>query len=176
MLERNIKWILLVSLLLNALLVGFIAANTGRGKNPFASAMMQKRGDMERERSDRGKDDDVTRTALKTALDAERSAMDQAALMTREARKKSAELIRAETLDATALDAALTQLRAGRTEQLEAFHRAIRTTAATLNTEQRSKLARLLDREPGQRGERGERDKSDRPPRPPGPPLGGPPQ
>jgi uncharacterized membrane protein len=161
MFGRNMKWILLASLLANALLVGFIAAHAGRGKHPMAPIAMS--NSAEKERGARGKSDDATRAALRAALDSERPAMETAGQKIRDARKKGAELIQAELLDMVALDEALVELRAGRAEQLEAFHRAIRTAATTLNADQRAKLARLLDRVPGQRAARDKPQGSERP-------------
>lgn len=161
MFERNMKWILLASLLANALLIGFIAAHAGRGKHPMAPIAMS--NSAEKERGERGKSDDATRAALRAALDSERPAMETAGQKIRDARKKGAELIQAESLDMAALDEALVELRAGRAEQLEAFHRAIRTAATTLNADQRAKLARLLDRVPGQRAARDKPQGSERP-------------
>jgi len=164
MFGRNMKWILLASLLANALLIGFIAAHAGRGKHPMAPIAMSNSAGMEKERGERGKSDDATRAALRAALDSERPAMETAAQKIRDARKKGAERIQAESLDMVALDEALIELRAGRAEQLEAFHRAIRTAATTLNADQRARLARLLDRVPGQRFARDKQNGSERPP------------
>ncbi len=152
--ERTIKWVLLVSLLANALLVGFMVGQVGRG-HPFGGfdRPMAMRGPGDRP-MDRPRGDEATRTVLREAFAAERPAVEKAIADIRAARAQSAALVRAETLDAAALDTALAQMRLASDAALASFHRSIAAAAAKLDAEHRGALARMLERAPGQRNAR----------------------
>jgi len=145
MMDRYVKWILLASLLVNAALVGFMVGNAGRGGFRGGPGMIINRAlpGPNRDRSDQ-----VTRDALREAFEAERPVMDKALQGLGEARGKSASIIRAETLDGTALDQSLTEMRTHSADALASFHRSISTAAAKLDAQHRAGLARLLDRAP----------------------------
>src|SRR5258705_533009 len=105
--ERNTKWILLASLLVNAVLVGFIAGHMGRGgplggMGPFnrrmPPMMMQ------------GRADEDTRAVLKSAFETERPALDKALKDVVDARRESEEILRTDPLDMARLDAAMAKL------------------------------------------------------------------
>ena len=168
MTDRHIKWILLASLLINAVLVGFLVGSGGRGgfrpmmaplMRPFNNAMDRpgqpgRSGErmIERMQDRNGRADQPTREALREAFQAERPAMNKALKDLAAARAKSADLIRAETVDGPALDASLAQMRLHSDEVIAAFHRALAASAGKLAAAQRRVLARQLDRAPGQRG------------------------
>jgi uncharacterized membrane protein len=136
--ERHVKWILLVSLLINAVLVGYIAGQMGRG-GPMA---VFSRRVMPPER----RADETTRVALKETFEAERPALEKAMKDSIDARRESVEILRTEPLDAARLDASLAKLRAGNSATQESFHRALAAAAGKLNARQRVSLGRMLDR------------------------------
>ncbi len=141
------KWIVIVSLLLNAALVGFIAGHEGRGGfrqpgGPFA-ALQRRDGPG----ATRPNADNATREALRAAFEAERPAMEKATQDAIEARNRSVALITAETVDAPALDDSLSQMRTHSIEALAAFHRALRAAALKLDVQHRRGLGRLLERQ-----------------------------
>lgn len=150
--DGKLKWILLASLLINAALAGFMIGNMGRGGfrgGPgFVTFNRQLPGP---DRDGRG-NDQAARDALRDAFQAERPAMTKALEALGQARARSAALIRAESLDAAALDKSMTEMRGYSAEALASFHRSIAAAAAKLDGSQRGRLARLLDREPSGRG------------------------
>jgi len=160
MTERHIKWILLASLLANAVFIGFLVGNGGRGLRPIMATLTRPfEGDrrderrVERNNADRtDRADQPTREVLRQAFAAERPAMHKALQELAAARKQSVALIRAETVDGPALDAALAQVRLSSDEVIAAFHRAVAVSAGQLDATQRGALARLLERAPGRRG------------------------
>ena len=148
--ERNLKWILLASLLVNAVLVGFVIGNMGRGgfRGP---------GMMTFNRSVPGPgpgraNDRIAREALRDAFNDEQPAMSKALQELGEARGRSAALIRAEALDSAALEKSLAEMRSHSAEALASFHRSIAAAAAKLDAPHRAGLGRMLDREPQGRG------------------------
>jgi len=145
--ERHVKWILLASLLINAVLVGYIAGQAGRG-GPMAA--FNRRVMPPEKRAD-----EATRFALKETFDAERPALEKAMKDSMDARRESLEILRAEPLDAARLNVSLAKLRAGNTATQESFHHALATAAGKLNAEQRVSLGRMLDRAPTGRVRRG---------------------
>jgi len=157
MTERRIKLILLISLLVNALFIGYLIGNGGRGglrpmiARPFNNDGPGRMQGRDQARGDQ-RGDQETRQALRDAFQAERPAMNKALQDLAAARKKSAELIRAETVDAAALDAALAEVRLSSDAVMAAFHRSLAASAAKLDATQRRVLARQLDRAPGMRG------------------------
>ena len=150
--DRTIKWMLAASLLVNALLVGFMVGQMGRGRpcGGFERPMAT------RGANDRPRGDEATREVLREAFAAERPAVEKAVADIRAARTQSAALVRAEPLDAAALDAALAQIRLASDAALASFHRSLTAAAAKLDAENRGVLARMLDRAPG-RGQPGRR-------------------
>jgi uncharacterized membrane protein len=157
MTERHIKWILLASLLANAVFIGFLVGNGGRGLRPIMATLTRpldgdRRDERRVERNNADRADQPTREVLRQAFAAERPAMHKALQELAAARKQSVALIRAETVDGPALDAALAQIRLSSDEVIAAFHRAVAVSAGKLDATQRGALARLLDRAPGRRG------------------------
>lgn len=148
--NSTLKWVLLASLLANALVVGFVVGNMGRGG--FRPMMMMRGDGPNRQGPGDRTGDPATRDTLRESFQAERPALDKAVKDMAAARKQSAEIIRAETLDAAALDKSLADLRASSAEALESFHRSIAAAAAKLDAQHRASLARLLDRAPQGRG------------------------
>lgn len=169
--DRHIKWILLASLLVNALVIGFFAGRVGRGGfNPPMMAALRGPGggpgpgemgpgpmgpgQMGPEPMGPGQQGpgqqglgNVDRAAVavvRAALQAERPAMDKALADLAAARGKSAALIRAESLNPAELDKSLEQMRASSLEVLTSFHRSIAAAAAKLDPTQRAALARYL--------------------------------
>jgi uncharacterized membrane protein len=143
--DSKLKWILLVSLLINAALVGFMIGNMGRGGfrgGPGMNFNRQMSGPA------RG-NDQAAREALREAFQAERPAMTKALQDLGQARGESAAIIRAETLDAAALEKSMAEMRAHSSEAMASFHRSIAAAAAKLDPPRRAGLARMLDREPG---------------------------
>lgn len=143
--DRTLKWILLASLLVNTLLIGFMVGQAGRDR-PFA---MMDRPLADRMQGERPRGDEATRQVLRDSFAAERPALEKAVADIRAARAQSAALVRAETLDAAALDASLAQLRLGSDAALASFHRAVAASAAKLDAQHRGLLARMLERAPG---------------------------
>jgi uncharacterized membrane protein len=151
---RTIKWILLVSLLANVLLVGLIIGKAGRG-HPFAMMDRLSIDRPVRDKDDRPSDKEAARQLLRDAFAAERPAMEKAVADIRAARAQSIALVRAETLDTAALDASLAQLRLASDAALASFHRSVATAAVKLDTQHRGVLARILERAPGRGPPRG---------------------
>lgn len=145
--ERHVKWILLVSLLINAVLVGYIVGQVGRG-GPMAA--FNRRVMPPEKRAD-----ETTRFALKETFEAERPALEKAMKDSMDARRESLEILRAEPLDAARLEVSLAKLRAGNSATQESFHHALAAAAGRLNAEQRVSLGRMLDRAPTGRAGRG---------------------
>lgn len=145
--ERHMKWILLVSLLINAVLVGYIAGQVGRG-GPMAA--FNRRVMPPEKRAD-----ETTRFALKETFEAERPALEKAMKDSMDARRESIEILRSEPLDSARLEASMAKLRAGSTATQESFHRALAAAAGKLNAPQRVSLGRMLDRAPSGRLRRG---------------------
>ena len=153
--DRHIKYVLLASLLVNALAIGFLAGHVGReGFNP---RMMAARGFGPAGGPGGpgggpvGPNNNVDRAALaivRQALQAERPATNKALADLAAARARSAALIRADVLDAAALDKSLADMRASSMAALESFHRSVAAAAAKLDATQRMSLARFLERAP----------------------------
>jgi uncharacterized membrane protein len=146
--DRSLKWILLVSLMVNAALVGFTAAQFMRPHPPFLSIghappHMHEISDKER-------------TVLDAAFAAERPAFEKALSDMVVARDKSVTLIRATPLDVTALDGELAKMRAANMAAQESFHRVIRTAAQQFDQPERDRLSNILrDAPPGHGGPHG---------------------
>jgi uncharacterized membrane protein len=182
MTERNIKWALIISLLVNVLFVGFLIGTGGRGGlRPMMAPIMRafdnsgRGGPDRRNELDKTRADQPTRKALRDTFQAERPAINKALQNLRQARAKGAELIRAETLDAAALDAALAQIRLSNDAVTAVFHRALTASTTKLDANQRRGLARQLDRASGMwglqlRGPGGPGDPGGRDAPPPPPP------
>ena len=151
--DSKLKWILLASLLVNAALVGFAVGNMGRGgfRGGPGMVMFNRPGPGGGPGPGRS-NDQPAREALRDAFQAERPAMSKALEELGQARAQSAALIRAEALDAAALDKSMAEMRAHSAEALASFHRSIAAAAAKLDTPHRAGLARMLDREPSGRG------------------------
>ncbi len=190
--NRTLKWVLLASLLANALVVGFVVGNMGRGGfRPMIGQMMVRGEGRDGPGGPNRPGDPATAQTLRESFQAERPAIDKALKDLAAARKQSAAIIRAETLDAAALDKSLADMRASSAEALESFHRSIAAAAAKLDVQHRAPLARLLDRPPQGRGmgagpgpgpgqgmgggPRGERERMQGPPPGDMPPLENPP-
>ncbi len=145
----KLKWILLASLVINAALIGFVIGNMGRGGFRGGPGMMS----FNRQMPGPGRgNDQAAREALREAFKAERPAMTKALRDLAQARGQSAAIIRAETLDAAALEKSMTEMRAHSSEAMASFHRSIAAAAARLDAPRRAGLARMLDREPGRGG------------------------
>lgn len=143
MTDRHLKWILLGSLLFNALLIGFLAGQVGRGGlATFDLGAPAFRQGLERPMSA----DRPSQGILREALEAERPAMAKALADMAAARARSVALIRAENLDAGALESAMGEIRASGAAAQAAFHRAIGTAAAKLDGPRRAALAQSLGR------------------------------
>lgn len=139
--DRSLKWILLVSLLINAALVGFMSAQFFRGPRMFMMNTMPM--------PDRPKwPDDETRSKMDKAFEAERPALDAALKETVAARAKAVALLRADTLDTAALEKEMAAIRAANDKATASFQRAITAAAQNLPAVERANLARMLDREP----------------------------
>jgi uncharacterized membrane protein len=157
MMNRKLTWALLASLLINALLVGYIVGNHGRGgpfgifktARPMPDRMMPDR--MMPGMMMRGGADDATREILRNAFDAERDALRGALKNAAAARRASETILRADPLDTAQLDATMAQLRASNTAAQESFHRALRDAAQKLDATQRQTLGRWLERAPSAR-------------------------
>ncbi len=151
MTDRHLKWLLLASLLINAVLVGFLAGRVGRGGLPGFDA--RPAGFMDRGMNRQG--GGAVQEILAEAMKAERPAMDRAMRDMQAARARGIEIIRAETLDTAALEQIFSEMRSHNTEALAAFQRAIGAAAAKLDPPRRAALARFLDRVPEDRGRMG---------------------
>jgi len=160
---RATTWVLLGSVLVNAVLIGFVVGNMGRGGMRFMPQAMMDRDDRrddrreERREERRDRDDDrrerqageqSARDTLRAAFEAERPALDKALGDLSAARAKAAGLIRAEPMDAAALDAAMAEMRLHSDAALASFHRSIAASAGKLEPRQRGALARMLERAP----------------------------
>lgn len=147
--DGKLKWILLASLLVNVALVGFAVGNMGRGGFRGGPGMVM----LNRQGPGPGRSNDQpAREALRDASQAERPAMSKALEELGQARAQSAALIRAEALDAAALDKSMAEMRAHSAEALASFHRSIAAAAAKLDAPHRAGLARMLGRKPSGRG------------------------
>jgi len=168
--NRKLIWALLASVLINAVLVGYIVGHHGRGgpfgifksARPMPDRMMPDRmmpGMM------RGGADDATREILRNAFDAERDNLRGALKDAAAARRASEAILRADPLDAAQLNTTMAQLRASNTAAQESLHRALRDAAAKLDVNQRQALGRLLERAPSARmgGGRGGPQPDERP-------------
>ena len=153
--DRHFKWILLVSLLINAALVGFMAGNAGRGFRPGPGMMGFNRAMPGPNRGGERANEQPAREALRDAFEAERPAMAKALKDLAEARDRSAAVIRADSLDSGALTQSLEEMRARSNDALASFHRSIITAAGKLDGPSRAGLARLLNRGPQTRNNPG---------------------
>jgi uncharacterized membrane protein len=144
MTDRVKPWILLVSLLVNAALIGFISAQLVRMR-PMGGPDGLPRHHHELS--------DEARALLDRAFAAERPAIDQA-MQSMEAEKRRVEtLLRAETIDTAALDAALAAMRAANTSAVNSMDNTLRAAAA-MKPEERRAFADALNHmpPPGPRG------------------------
>lgn len=150
--DSKLKWILLASLVINAALVGYMMGNMGRGGFRGGPGMMGFNRPSPGPGSPGRANDQVAREALHEAFQAERPALSKALEELGRARGRTSALIRAEALDAAALDTFMAEMRGHSAEALASFHRSIAAAAAKLDASHRGGLARLLDREPSGRG------------------------
>jgi uncharacterized membrane protein len=137
MTDKSLKWILLISLMLNAAIGGFTVAQFLRPRTPFMhfSHMQMPRPPEIPEKM---------RSVLDSAFNAERPSFEKAIKDMTEARSKSVTLIRSNPLDLDALDKELVNMRAANSEAQESFHRVVRSAAQQLDPAGRDLLAGIL--------------------------------
>ena len=146
MTDRVKPWVLMVSLLTNAALIGFLVAQFVRmGPPGFGGRPPHYRGVT-----------DEAHTMLDRAFAAERPAIDKA-MQAMDVEKRHVEsLLRAETFDTAAFDAALAAMQAANATAFASLEKSLRTAAA-MPREDRRALAEALSHlpPPGPPGPRG---------------------
>lgn len=137
--QRKFGIALLVSFSVNALLIGFIAAQWIRGAGgPPAWRMASP--------STFGRPDVAVIRKLRDFVDAEQAGPGESGAEMQAARDAVLQAMLMEPLNPDAVDAALTQLRVASDHSLEKTHRAIIKAAATMSAEERGELANFLAR------------------------------
>ena len=145
-----VKWILLASLLVNAAFAGFVFSQvTGHRGFGFGGPPPSMMREMARPRQDVP---EATRKILNDAFASEKGDMEEALKAFVETRRKTMQLLRAEKLDAPALEAAMADMRAKTTAAQEIYHRVIMKAAPQLSPQERVLLARVLNAAPQRYG------------------------
>ena len=140
MTERRRTLLLAGSLLLNAILAGFILGQL-RGE-AFARSTARHLQEMS------ANIPPAVETVIASAFETERLPLSEAMRATRAAQDESAAIVRRDPLDLDALDAALTRIRAGQDATLVSLHRAMRSAGAKLDPQGREMVAQLLENAP----------------------------
>ena len=145
-----LKALLLVSLLVNAAVVGFIVARITGG----ADFGHRPPGFMRevRQQQQQNAQDEIpprTREILNQAFEAERPAMETALREWVQARRRAVQILRAPTFDANEFDAAVGDMRIKIVAAQEVYQRIISKSASQLTPDQRVLLARILEPQPG---------------------------
>ena len=155
---NTIKWILLVSLLVNAAFAGFVFS---RVTNRFGFGFGGPHPGMMREAmrprvgQGQGQGQDVSeqsRAVLTKVFADEKGDMEQAVKEWVAARRKTMQVLRAEPLDKAALDTALADMRAKTVAAQEVYHRVVVKAAPELSSPERVLLARILNAGPNRFG------------------------
>ena len=142
--QRTIAIVALLSLLLNALLVGFIGAQwMRRAAGPPAWRLAP---------FEAGAPAPRVIHKLRAMIESEIARADESAARTGVARAAVLQALQSEPFNGEAVTAALAQLRVANNDVSESFHRAIVATAASLSVEDRAELAVLLARVGGPGG------------------------
>ncbi len=149
--EKRLTIGLVISVGLNLLIVGFIAAmaagfHHGRGPE-FAVDRIAEHLEPE------------ARDALRASVAANKDELRQNFRAIRDAHRQAADTLRAETLDQAALEQAFADARVAQTNMFATMHRIMAETAAEMTYEERQELAkmghRFIRRMMGGRGHRG---------------------
>ncbi len=139
MTERGKTRLLIVSLVFNALLLGFLLGQL-RGE-AFERAALRRAQDISSAET-------PLDTVVTAAFDTERGALNDALRDTRQAQDDAAAIVRSDPLDLDRLDQALGRVRAGDTALLTATHRALRSAAAKLDPQNRDAVADVIANSP----------------------------
>ena len=139
----TIKWVLLISLLVNAAFAGFVFSQvTNRfsfgGPRPFTREIVRMRPETSEQ----------TRAVLGKVFASEKGDMETAVRAWIDSRRKTVQVLRADPLDKAALDAALADMRAKTVAAQEVYHRVVVQAAPELSAEERVVLARMLNAAP----------------------------
>jgi uncharacterized membrane protein len=138
--DKTLKWALLISLMINAAIGGFIVAQFLRPRPLFMAF-----GHMPTPRPEIS---DKMRAVLDAAFAAERPSFEKAISDMVQARDKSVSLLRANPLDLQALDEELAKTRAANSEAQESFHRVVHAAAQQLDPAGRELLSEILKHAP----------------------------
>lgn len=151
---NTVKWILLASLLINAAFAGFVFSRVtnrfgfGFGEpHPGPVRQMVVRGNFKNPEAT-----EQTRAVLNKVFASEKGDMERAVREWIAARRKAVQVLRAEPLDKTALEAALADMRAKTVNAQEVYHRVVLQAAPELSAEERVLLARILNASPNRFG------------------------
>jgi uncharacterized membrane protein len=145
---NTIKWILLASLLANAVFAGFVFSQV---TNRFGLGFGPRPGVM-REVARPREVSEQTRAVLDKVFASEKGDMEQAVKAWVASRRKTVQVLRAEPLDKAALDLALADMRAKTVAAQEVYHRVVSQAAPELSAEERVLLARILNAGPNRFG------------------------
>ncbi len=140
MTDRGKAVLLVGSLMLNAILAGFILGQL-RGE-AFARSTARQLKEMSVTIPE------AVETVIASAFETERLPLAEALRTTRAAQDESAAIVRRDPLDLDRLDASLARIRAGQEAALVSLHRALRSAGAKLDPQGRETVAQLLEAAP----------------------------
>lgn len=154
--SNTVKWVLLASLLVNAAFAGFAFSQvTNRwgfgfgGPRPGPMRDMVVRGNFTKINPERA---EQTRAVLDKVFASEKGDLEQAARAWVQSRRKTVQVLRAQSLDKVALEAALADMRAKTTAAQEVYHRVVVQAAPELSAEERVLLGPILNASPNRFG------------------------